>query len=537
MSRKLNAQQSLAVTSDASKIVCLAGAGTGKTFTLIERITRLADESGDPTSILALTFTNAAAFEMRSRYRTRNPNSITPEFRTFHSFCYALLCDDIQIRNELGFSDIPQIANESAVKRIETKVKLQLNLKLSQDKLDRKIKLTPKEEFLYETYIKAKRRLLNKENLISFDELSSRICDLFVNNSPLVDKYKSKYKYIFVDEFQDTDSEQWRFVSSFTDSCIFVCGDALQAIYGFRGADSSIIKDLADSGDWTTIKLYQNYRSTSEICSAANTMSTYADDVYRIEINSPRSGPAVKYGASNPIPYQTLVDKDVLVDIGKRLNNLTGTSAILCRTNKEVEEITHQLDRWNIPYDTTRHDDDPENLILCTLDNQFMVDWLSSFLNAEKYAEFIRACTIQSDKSPISVLLNGYGGMRQINYRAITVNEIRKIIKNSNLTINQKAKEILRVVGNKDLDITLDPMPENGKELLLQCLDFIKHDAESLLYVGTVHSVKGLEYDNVFVVGPGGYSWKLINEENLNLYYVAITRAKNYLAIYRGEWV
>ena len=107
----LNKEQQAAVDASAKSILLLAAAGSGKTYTLIERITKLIHDGADPRSILVLTFTNAAAFEMKTRFMNKGFSQI-PEFRTFHAFCYKLLRDDPRICTKLGFSKCPDIATE-----------------------------------------------------------------------------------------------------------------------------------------------------------------------------------------------------------------------------------------------------------------------------------------------------------------------------------------------------------------------------------------------------------------------------------------
>lgn len=533
---ELNKQQQEAVNCNAPKIVCLAGAGTGKTFTLIERIARIARETNRPDQILALTFTNAAAFEMRDRYKRNFPGVITPEFRTFHSFCYSLICEDNSILKKLGYSKVPKVADEGAAKRAETKAKLQLNVKLSQGKLEGRQKLTPKEQFIYDSYRQAVKRLLVKGNTITFNTMSESICKLFTANDESIQKYKNKYKYIFVDEFQDTDPEQWEFVKSFTNSNIFVCGDALQAIYGFRGADSSIIKELSKSEEWTPIKLYQNYRSTKQICNFANNMSDYADPEYRIEIDSNKLGCNVDVTTCENIPYMQTIDKECLNKILESSQYTEGTSAILCRTNKEVAGVANYLKSAGTSFDLNVKDNDAENIIKSVLDSNFMADWLSTYLNAEQYAEYIRECTVDKERSSLKILIDSHQKNWNIGYRFKSAIVVRKIIKNKDLTIEDKARSILEVLGIKDIDIVITDEIKSAKDLLEFCLSKIQYLNQTGLYVGTVHSVKGLEYDNVYVYGPGGYSWSLKGEQEKNLYYVAITRAKNKLFIYKGDW-
>ena len=159
----LNAGQLEAVNSKSKKILCLAGAGTGKTHTMIERISRIASEE-NPESILALTFTNAAAFEMKERYIKRNPGKRVPEFRTFHGFCYSVICRNSSVRTKLGYSTIPSICTEAQVKQIETRARLELNIKLSSIKLSGKTPVTdPREVFQLNNFKKRVNQIMKTE--------------------------------------------------------------------------------------------------------------------------------------------------------------------------------------------------------------------------------------------------------------------------------------------------------------------------------------------------------------------------------------
>ena len=108
----LNTEQQAAVDCIARKILCLASAGCGKTKTMLARIKRLVDDGEDPKRILAITFTNAAAFEMKERYKLMPGIDISrgvPEFRTFHSFCYSLIIKDVAVRKRIGYDQIPSV--------------------------------------------------------------------------------------------------------------------------------------------------------------------------------------------------------------------------------------------------------------------------------------------------------------------------------------------------------------------------------------------------------------------------------------------
>lgn len=535
-----NIHQLEAINTDANKLLCLAGAGTGKTASMIARLCRLVKDGVDPNSILVLTFTNAAAFEMKERYQKQNVVGRCPEFRTFHSFCYHLISVDRNVLTAIGYSSVPAIAQESEAKRIETEAIMRVGLKLSKQKKEGSVPLTMKEEYDLKLFRKTQQKMMQSKELITFDYLCSSVCDLFIRNDESVSRYKNQFKYVFVDEFQDTDKLQWSFVSSFTDSKLFVVGDALQAIYGFRGADSSIIKSIAENPVWSVVKLSDNYRSTSNICNYANTNSIYASDRYRIEIHSDKEGELV-----HQYPYHSRfnqIDSNAMNKVIDELGHLkeNQTCAILFRTNREVEQAMDLLRENSIAYTACKSNYDCIHYLNSVTSNQYALDWLSTFLNADAYANWIRVSTgIElecEDSSQLTTVLftkfcELYKNNMKILERLSTLSEIRTIMRDRSKQIFQKCKDIFDLLGLESI-----PFESNATSIrelcdyLLQCIESIK---SSELYVGTIHSVKGLEFDSVYLLGVDGNTFHLTDEENCNLFYVGITRAKSSLSVFK----
>lgn len=219
----LNELQKKVVDSDSKRIVCLAGAGSGKSYTLLSRIDKLVDSGISADSILALTFTNAAAREMLNRYKKNHGGTqITPKFSTFHAFCYSLIVNNRDVRGKLGYSKIPMVCVEATLKRITTEAEQATGIKKSDDA---KTLSEKREQEVLTKYIRKK---LIEKNMITFDIMCYEVCQLFTQNDDSIKQYFDKYKCVFVDEFQDTDKLQWSFVESFKNSQIFVCGDVLQ---------------------------------------------------------------------------------------------------------------------------------------------------------------------------------------------------------------------------------------------------------------------------------------------------------------------
>lgn len=527
----LNAAQKQAVNCDAEKILCLAGAGTGKTHSMISRISRLVDEENvDTSNILILTFTNAAACEMRERYRITHKNHPAPLFCTFHSYCYSLISRNPNVAKSLGyFKGTPRIADDAAIRKLHTKCRQQCGTKLSDEKLRGKVSLRPNDKFQYDIYWKQYNKLLKDENYITFDIMCYGVSKLFADNEEIVISEKQKFKYVFVDEFQDTDPKQWDFVSSFTESKLFVVGDAKQAIYNFRRADSSIIKSLAENPEWATIKLSENYRSTAQICDYANNIhKNWKGNAYNLEILSSKIGPAVEMR-----PELNLFSVKEIMDIVSDAAN--GKSvAVLCRTNREVSEITDRLDKLGIKYNCKGSKSDVSGLLKSALDSDFCVDWLSNRLKTNDYNDYIKYCSIDDKYSSESGFLELYGNRFTSEFKAIS--EIRNVLE-SDAFVYTKISAIGLILEIPQGVVMLNTIDNAGVvEYLIELAD--SYTKESGLYVGTIHSVKGLEYDCVHMVGVNGSSFPVYkDEEQRNLYYVGCTRAKEKLVIYNSDWI
>ena len=527
---KLNDQQQSVVDSNADKILVLAGAGAGKTHTMLERINRIINEGENPKHILVLTFTNKAAFDMRDRYKRSHEGKIVPEFRTFHSFCYHLLVIDANIRTHLGYSQPPTVGDSGTIKKIETEAKMQCNITLSDAKLhDITLCSTLKEKQQHELFTKNVKRLMKSKNIITFDILAREVSELFTEDSQLVQSYKDRYRYIFVDEFQDTDPQQVKFISSFKSTKFCVIGDCLQNIYQFRGCTNEVIKALAKDDSWQHIRLFENYRSTNQICNFANKMSKYAEDAYRIEMRGQRDGDKVEVIPGAHANWEAPVDSYHTKILLERLQsrNEDKDVAVLCRTNKEVAYICDKLKANGILYSSGKRNEDALNILKSVNDNDYMLDWLSSFLTAEKYAEYIRLAS-QVENPDIVWFASEYNQVPGIKERGKAIVDIRKVLRTKKAIIS-KVADIFKILGIKSGEIKAI---ETDEDILPTIIDIIESQGDQDVYVGTIHSSKGLEYDTVYVMGVDDRSFQLGTEDMNNLYYVALTRAKNHLVVF-----
>jgi len=530
-----NDQQLQVIVSKSPRIMCLAGAGAGKTRTLLGRITHLIETGVDPTSILALTFTNAAAFEMKERYKRLGVDLSrgVPEFRTFHSFCYSLIIKDKSVREKLGYTQIPQVCDDDEFKEIKTRIKLQLNSKLTEEQMEGKNLYTRAQQDQYALFKKALIKELKTQNVITFDIMCYNVCELFERDLDEVKKYKDKYKYLFVDEYQDCDARQNKFVVSFPESTnVALFADALQNIYQFRDCTNKYVKEFAESPAWEVIKLYENYRSTTNICDFANKFSkSYSSDKYRIEMHGQRPGqdPKIIWGShatmTEPVDTYHL---SLLVDMIKQN---PGECAVLCRSNREVAAVRRALADNEIQFSTKSKSTDNLSILESALSNEYAFGWLASKLEAKDYGDYIRLSAL-ADKPDLHWFLDNYGNREVIRKITEKISCIRTIA-TSDFTQREKFDMITKELRVKT------KCKFNGDDNISNrdLINDIKNQVQSLeecdVYCGTIHSVKGLEYDTVYVMGVDDRFFRLDSEEMYNLYYVAVTRPKEHLVVFR----
>ena len=534
---QFNPQQLEAINSDADAILCLAGAGVGKTATLTGRISRLVDNGVDPETILALTFTNAAAFEMKQRYKKLQGAKLgkkLPEFRTFHGFCYNVIIKTPAVREKMGYEKVPQVCDESDFVKLKKELIEKLGLTISEVELESESTISKEHDRQIQLFRKALRKEMRERNLITFDMMCYNVSELFVQDDESIQWYKHHYKYIMLDESQDTDPRQFKFVGSFgSNVSYFIVGDILQSIYQFRGCTNEFIKTLAEAPTWKLIKMYKNYRSTKQICDFANKFSHYAKDVYRIEMEGQRDGDEVEVIRGACAGYGDVVDEKHLQLLAEKIKADPVDSAVLCRTNKEVTACVQYLKTKGIECSRSSKEKETSYLLNCALDNNYMKDWLSTFLEGPKYADYIRLATLKKDKADLRWFLSLYGEEPKIKKRVNTVIKIRKIASDESAGVDAKLEDLKQVLKVKESkEFTLDANM-TSRQLIESLRDQVLEDEETSVYCGTIHSAKGLEYDHVYVMGVNDKYFQLGNEEMNNLYYVAITRPREHLTVFR----
>jgi len=367
---RLNPPQREAVLCTEGPLLVLAGAGSGKTRVLTHRIARLIETGVPAWSILAITFTNKAAREMRERALSLSGQSADDAWvMTFHACCARILRRDIE---KLGYKRSFSIYDDDDQKTLIKRLLAELNL---DDKLypaqavraaisDAKNKLQTPAEWLEsqgndfkaqkiaEVYKQYEKKL--KENsALDFDDLLIKTLELLSLHPPVLEYYRQKFRYILVDEYQDTNRAQYELIRLLSGERRNVCvvGDDDQSIYGWRGADIRNILDFEkDYPDARVIKLEQNYRSTASILEAANQVVAH---------NRGRKEKALWTDAGEGAPielYEALDEREEAAWVCAKLRELSreriqaGDAAVLYRVNAQSRVIEEALVRSGIPY-------------------------------------------------------------------------------------------------------------------------------------------------------------------------------------------
>lgn len=366
----MNDRQAQAVQTTEGPLLIMAGAGSGKTRVLTHRMAYLIDEKFvNPWNILAITFTNKAAREMKERALALNPATKDTLIATFHSMCVRILRREA---DHIGYNRNFTIVDSGEQRTLMKRILKQLNLdpkkwnersilgtisNAKNDLLDEK-GYEAQAADMYSQIVarcyKAYQEELRRSEALDFDDLIMMTLRLFDSNPDVLAYYQQRYQYIHVDEYQDTNHAQYQLVkllaSRFKNIC--VVGDADQSIYGWRGADMQNILDFEkDYPDAKVVLLEENYRSTKKILQAAN-------DV----INNNRNRRPKKLWTQNAdgeqlVYYRANDERDEAVFVASTISNMAqefGKNfkdfAVLYRTNAQSRTIEETLLKSNIPY-------------------------------------------------------------------------------------------------------------------------------------------------------------------------------------------
>ena len=584
----LNDKQLEAVNHIDGPCLVLAGAGSGKTKVLTTRIANLIENGVPSYRILAITFTNKAAKEMRDRL-----NLIVPDNEafvgTFHSLGvriirenYKLLgldnnftiidSDDILTLVKRILKDMGVDSKECAPSYVRNRISFIKNEMLSEGEIS-KFFNTPPEKIAEKVYYKYE-KILKQNNSVDFDDLLLLPVKLFMNNSEVLEKYQERYKYILIDEYQDTNEVQYKLSKLLAKKYqnIFIVGDPDQSIYKFRGANfHNILNFEHDYKDALVIPLEENYRSTKYILDTAN--SVIKHNTERKEKNlwsSKGDGVKVKYIRSYDEKHEiTLVLEEVkhLLLEGYDYQDI----AVLYRTNAQSRLVEEMFIKDNIPYKVVGsyyfYARKEIKDLLCYL--KLMVNTyddisLRRVINVpkrsigEKTIENIAEKARNNNTSMFEAIDSG----KELQFKELIL-ELQK--ESESLSLTELVDLVLEKTGIKamyengaslDGDLKLENLMEfrsittsfeerTGNVNLGDFLEEIsliadisehqeKDDAVTLM---TMHSAKGLEFRAVFLIGMEEGIFPHQNsffeeggiEEERRLCYVGITRAKERL--------
>lgn len=348
---RLNPEQLRAATSPAPIILCLAGAGSGKTATLTARIGHLQlNERVGTSNMVALTFTRAAAAEMKERVGRLIGDSLTSKLTcsTFHAFCVHVLrtwAEPARLRVDSSFS----IYDEGDVKAIVDQIVSELRYTtLSRERLmeairgEREPDPGPEERVVREYGWR-----LQANNAVTLDGLLTGALHILREHPPALEEYRRRYSHVFVDEFQDTDDKQVELLKLLDPPHLFVVGDDFQAIYEWRSAKPEYIVRFADSWPGCEIvRLERNYRSTKPIVEAANQLIAHNKERTEKRLWTDVDGPLVQLHEAAPGGEGHVVATIVKARSDGRAPR---DFAILARTNAHAGEIAEVLEGAGIP--------------------------------------------------------------------------------------------------------------------------------------------------------------------------------------------
>ena len=358
---RLNEAQRLAVTHGEGPLLLLAGPGSGKTFTITQRILYLLEQGIAPEEILVITFTKDAAASMQQRFRKISPTNLPVNFGTFHSVFYHMLKTSNFVRTE-------NLLNNSQKKKLLIPILKEYSKEILQEdtaavlsamsyykntlSLENAVKKTPKDwqknfTDIFERYEKAR----VNTGAVDFDDMVCE-CRRMLTEDPKMRQYwQKRFAHILIDEFQDINPIQYETVKllSKPPHNLFAVGDDDQAIYGFRGAQPDCLKRFAKEYDARQLLLNINYRSCREIVDASAKVIKENKNRFQKEIQ-PFSEDKALDGQS-PVSVKAFSNKDSQYEyLIQHTGELQGSCAVLFRTNALMQGIAARLRRAGVPY-------------------------------------------------------------------------------------------------------------------------------------------------------------------------------------------
>lgn len=552
----LNEEQLKALTSIEGQYLVIAGAGSGKTRTIIYRTAFLLEQGIKEEEILMVTFTRKAADEMKSRLEDLLERDIKVEIGTFHSFCMKLMRKNRKLFNLEKIVVIDEKEKKSIIGVIirEKRLKLEIGKERVLNIIEGLEKgkniddiLTEKEKEYkepLENLIRDYKKYKKINRLFDFNDLIDKVLIKLKSDIDFRRYLQKKYRYIIVDEYQDTDKKQRDILKMICgkDGNLMVVGDDYQSIYGFRGAEfENILRFNEDFPNSYLIKLEKNYRSTEEIVEYSNKIASK----FHLKYNKIAKFTGRRGGKPNILKFkdENLQNRFIVEKILKFQKNgiKYGDMAIIYRDRYSVIKLEKLLLENSIPYEKK-------------IDNnvqEFEVKLYLKLLNLKRepknilYWEDILEYIPKNNKISIFDILDGKEKNSKIlkickwlenDYTLeeslkISINLMEDIIQDRVL----KFEKIFDINSKINLNINLENYIKEFNRYLT------KKDSNDKVALISVHSSKGLEWKVVFIpmmlegIFPSSLSGENLEEEK-RLYYVACSRSKEFLYLLYPEY-
>ena len=581
MKVNLDINQKNAVYIKEKNVLVVASPGSGKTTVIINRVNHLIEDLKiNEGNIIVITFTRAAADNMRNRYKSIFKKEKAPFFGTFHGLFYKILLRegyDIKIMDGgKGHAIIKSVlsryfddVNDDKVREVMNNISM---FKTSLCTIDEFKSTVSKDIFLecLKVYESSKER----EGLWDFDDLSVTVLKLFTENKRVLEKYRRMFKYILVDEFQDCDNIQVSFLLLMNkDNEIFAVGDEDQCIYSFRGSKPEYMVNFHETfKNGVKVKLLTNYRSKNNIVEVSKRLIDKNENRNEKEIISYCDSHGIVHYST---PYnEYLQGEEIAKYIKENYQGTYADNAVLYRTNMESRSMIDILTKRKIPFVLLDKGYNFFNHFIC----KDLINYLK--LSIDQYDKNAFAWIInkpfryiskenlgyinsyQEHKSPFDILINKKD---MPPFQCKKIDDLRKeILYLNKMSLGSAIQYIISTMGYIDylreyankygqsLDDLEDVLEEfkgaaEGFKTITEFLIHVNNVEEQIesskavedgVILSTIHGVKGMEFNNVYIINcneeviPHKSSMEENIEEERRLFYVAITRAINNLYVF-----
>ncbi len=544
----LSDSQKEAVCHGQGPLLVTAGAGSGKTRTLTERVIYLINSKVDPERIVAITFTNKAADEMRKRILEgvhRTGKKKLPYIGTFHAFGARILRKEAKsLTRNHGFSIFDDDDSLRVIKKSVKSLGLPENIKISsalflKDISNAKMELLTSDSLespVREVFLDYEVRL-KEQNAFDFDDLITKVVELLSANPVKLKKYQDQFDHILVDEYQDINHAQYVLIKllSKEHGNLNVVGDDQQSIYAFRGANIKTFLDF--ERDWPGAKIVhlgENYRSTSNIVGAAAKVieNNRLQIRKKLWTQNPKGAPVCVLGT-----YSAEEEADSIAS--KIISKGFRDSAILYRTNAQSRALEQALNFNSIPYEmyggVKFYDRKEIKDILAPL--RYALNPKDQISRERIEKSFLKKIGERLIKE-LPAMAKTLGLMELTGYILKTTDYFEYLVKkfDNALERTENVRELISFASGFD---SLEEFME--RVALLNANDSINRlgEKDAPVKLMTIHLAKGLEFDDVYIAGVNDgtlpHHRSFFNEEDIEeerrLMYVAMTRAKENLTL------